>query len=459
MSEQMNIEQLMRSKLEGQEITPSPGTFRRIRRRMRWKQFLRFDPGRLNIFYVAGILVIGGGLIALLMQDPAPDVPDRAPSAESPAMISAPAEEIREQKPAETRDAEMIVREENISSAEGSTEERDPVRESSGEPAGTEEPAAGQEVPRTRTERQSEQAAPHTETERQSEQAGPVEVQPSLIPYFTTSAESGCAPLTVQFFNQSVNHSSVSWSMGTGVTLTGENPEYTFTRPGRHQVTMTVMDEGGQSACFSQSIRVYPVPEADFEVEVGIRDNDGPKTYDLINYSTGATSYRWDLTGEDGEIIPGWSSGQFQPSVPVEALGDNTRYIRLTAESENGCSKTTVREIPEAPGTEGPPLRFPTAFSPNPAGPTGGHYSPHEKRNDVFYPVFETAPMEYRLRIFNRRGELVFETDDIYQGWDGYHLQEKCAAGVYVWMAEGKKASGEEFRMQGDVTLVRSNRP
>ena len=229
MSEQLNIEQLMRSKLEGQEITPSPGTFRRIRRRMRWKQFLRFDPGRLNIFYVAGILVIGGGLIALLMQDPEPDVPDRAPPAESPAMISAPAEEIREQKPAETRDAEVIVREENISSAEGSTEERVTVRESSGEPAGTEKPAAEQEVPRTRTERQSEQAAPHTETGRQpeqaaphtetgrqSEQTGPVDARPSLIPYFTTSAESGCAPLTVQFFNQSVNHSSVSWSMGTG---------------------------------------------------------------------------------------------------------------------------------------------------------------------------------------------------------------------------------------------------
>jgi len=214
------------------------------------------------------------------------------------------------------------------------------------------------------------------------------------------------------------------------------------------------MDAEGQTSSFHQVIRVYPVPEADFEIEEGIRNSQGPEAYELINYSVGATSCRWDLAGEDKTALQGWSSEEFQPSLRLTELAKQSKYIRLVATNEHGCSHTALREIPELPGSEAPQLSFPTAFSPNTAGPTGGHYSPHEKRNDVFYPVFEIAPLEYRLRIYTRRGELVFQTDDIYQGWDGYYLQERSAAGVYVWMAEGTWASGEEFRMQGDVTLI-----
>ena len=54
---------------------------------------------------------------------------------------------------------------------------------------------------------------------------------------------------------------------------------------------------------------------------------------------------------------------------------------------------------------------------------------PHEKRTDVFHPVFIEEPMEYHLRIYTRRGELVFETRDIYKGWDGYFHQERSAGG------------------------------
>jgi hypothetical protein len=64
------------------------------------------------------------------------------------------------------------------------------------------------------------------------------------------------------------------------------------------------------------------------------------------------------------------------------------------------------------------------------------------------------APLEYRLRIYTRRGELVFETDNIYIGWDGYFLQERSASDVYVWMAEGRWSDGREFKLQGDVTLL-----
>ena len=52
-------------------------------------------------------------------------------------------------------------------------------------------------------------------------------------------------------------------------------------------------------------------------------------------------------------------------------------------------------------------------------------------------------------------GELVFESREIYQGWDGYHNQMPAANDVYVWMADGKWKDGQSFSLHGDVTLVR----
>ena len=65
MSDQLNIEQLMNSKLGETEISPSPGTWDRLYRKLRWRQFMRFHPGKLNIFYSGGLLIVGVGLIIL----------------------------------------------------------------------------------------------------------------------------------------------------------------------------------------------------------------------------------------------------------------------------------------------------------------------------------------------------------------------------------------------------------
>ncbi len=99
-------------------------------------------------------------------------------------------------------------------------------------------------------------------------------------------------------------------------------------------------------------------------------------------------------------------------------------------------------------------IKFATAFSPNPTGPGDGRFRPGEKRIDLFHPVILEVPAEYNLKVYTKRGELVFETNDVYQGWDGYIQGERSAGGVYVWMLEGTWLNGETFTMKGDVTLI-----
>jgi|GEM_PF-3359886 len=450
MNERMNIEELVRSKLEGQEIAPSRGTWSRILRRVRRGQFMRFDPGRFNVYYAAGILVAGAGLIALIQTGPREAQTEEG----SPGRTPVPREHTAP-PPAESG----IIQVQPDTGDPSLREVAPPAAAEEGKPAAV-SPEATEEAPGatpgngTTGAKQPgigrEQALPEDADRKEP-------VHNTLVAFFTPSVTSGCAPLTVQFFNQSVNHLSVTWRVGTATPVTGENPEHTFTTPGRHHVTMTAMGEGGQTASFSQVIEVYPVPTADFIIEEGLPDSEGQPTYSLINCSTGAGSYQWNLLGEDKTELKGWSSDAFNPDLQVTPSERQASHIRLVAVNEYGCSQTAVRELPGPPDAGVPELIFPTAFSPSTTGPAGGLYSPHEKRNDVFHPLFDTEPLEYRLRIYSRRGVLVFESMDIYRGWDGYYLQERAAAGVYVWMAEGTWQSGEEFRMQGDVTLIWSD--
>ena len=65
-------------------------------------------------------------------------------------------------------------------------------------------------------------------------------------------------------------------------------------------------------------------------------------------------------------------------------------------------------------------------------------FLPNRNASICFILVYVEVPVEYRMRVFTRRGELVFETQEVYRGWDGYIHQEQAPGDVYVWMVEGK---------------------
>jgi gliding motility-associated-like protein len=76
---------------------------------------------------------------------------------------------------------------------------------------------------------------------------------------------------------------------------------------------------------------------------------------------------------------------------------------------------------------------LPNAFRPDQSGPSGGFYDladPHS--NTIFRPWWDGVS-EYRLRIYNRWGEFLFESNDVMQGWDGYYQGRPAKQDVYVW--------------------------
>lgn len=255
----------------------------------------------------------------------------------------------------------------------------------------------------------------------------------------------------------SENATSVSWSFGNGEVSEEVSPVFLYEEPGTYAVAMKAVGVEGETGVFHQVIRVYSRPVAGFEMGEGLESPDGSISMELMNYSTGGFSYSWDLLTAKGEKEKGWFSNEYQPIVSNREIPEQARQIRMVVLNEQGCTDTAMAEIESMNGAERS-LLFPTVFSANLTGPTGGHYSQHELRRDIFHPHYSEEPAEYQLRIYSKMGEIIFETLDIRQGWDGYYQQDRSAGGVYLWVAEGTWQNGTTFNQRGDVTLLWGDR-
>ena len=93
-------------------------------------------------------------------------------------------------------------------------------------------------------------------------------------------------------------------------------------------------------------------------------------------------------------------------------------------------------------------LSIPNIFTPD-----GDEY------NENWKPVFHSGydPYDYHLTIFNRWGEIVFESYDTNYGWDGSYSDEGLTRdNVYVWKIEFKETSSDKkHRQAGHVTLLK----
>ena len=265
---------------------------------------------------------------------------------------------------------------------------------------------------------------------------------------FSFGPAKGCAPLTVSFTNLTKygDPEMYQWYFGDegeGFS-TDENPVHIFYQPGAYSVKLVASNKSGMTDEMVKRmiIEVYPNPHADF----AIRPEKVKLPEDPIyttNLSIKADSYLW-------EFGDGAKSTEYQPS---HVYLDTGYYdITLIAKTEKGCADTVTYEniLQVVDGNE---ILIPNAFTPSLDGPTGGSRF-GDGRNDVFYPVTEGV-IAYRMQIFNRWGELLFNTEDKNMGWDGYYNGKLCPSDVYIYKIDFKFIDGRETMKFGDITLIR----
>ena len=256
----------------------------------------------------------------------------------------------------------------------------------------------------------------------------------------------GCVPYTVQFVNESEYGVEYHWDFGDGQESNVESPIHSYYVPGVYTVTLEVTGPGGETdvEVHQNVVTVHERATAFFTINPPVVNIPDEGVY-FNNLSQGATDYHWDFG--DGN-----TSTELNPTHFYQEEGWYT--VTLVANNEFSCPDTfRVDEAVQA-RAQGE-LEFPNAFTPDPSGPSGGDYDIGDQfDNDIFFPVFQ-AVKEYHLQIYNRWGELLFESDDIDKGWDGYYRGELCPQDVYVWKVKAEFLDGNEVVKAGDVTLLR----
>ena len=119
--------------------------------------------------------------------------------------------------------------------------------------------------------------------------------------------------------------------------------------------------------------------------------------------------------------------------------------------NQKGCTDTIRVDIRIDPSFN---IKVPNAFTPDPNGGNGGSYVEGALDNNIFYPITKFVE-EFYMTIYNRWGEMVFESDDLAIGWDGYYRGVLSQQDVYVWKVEVRYIDGSVYQQIGDVTLVR----
>lgn len=271
-----------------------------------------------------------------------------------------------------------------------------------------------------------------------------IESHPDLS--FDFVQNGNCAPVTVTFTNTS-SPSTVTncvWNLEDGTTFNGCGPfTHTFTQPGMYGASLyaeTLENGCGSDVYYEDIINVDPIPLASFTVNPSTTTTlNTLVTFD--NTSIGASNYQWDFGDET-------SSSLINPSHTYSDESDGEYLVTLIATTDAGCADTAVKivKIDEE-------LLFyvPNSFTPD-----------KDMYNDVFQPVFTSGfdPYDFSLIIFNRWGEIVFESHDSTIGWPGTYgsngTLKICQDGVYSWVIEFKTTSTDERqRHVGHVSLIR----
>jgi gliding motility-associated-like protein len=255
---------------------------------------------------------------------------------------------------------------------------------------------------------------------------------------FSPVSSTGCVPFTVQFSDSSIAGTQLTyfWDFGDGYTSNMANPQHTYTMVGTFDVTLIVTTINGCIASdtfFSPGlITVLPVPTAGFTVDfqsVSIFD----PVITVFDQSVNADSCY--LSFGDGYTVTNACD-------QAHTYGNHGDYtITQIVWNEFGCSDTAQLVVEVRPE-----FRFyiPNTFTPNGDG-----------LNDVFYPSIMGVE-DYHFMIFDRWGELIFETSDIYTGWDGRYKGNKCQEDVYVWKVSFTDLTIEEgAKYIGHVSLIR----
>lgn len=259
-----------------------------------------------------------------------------------------------------------------------------------------------------------------------------ITVNPNVFAAFAVNA--ACINEPVLAVNNTVDPGtspvSYLWDFGNGKTSTLRNPPVqVYTAVGDYVISLSV----STARCsFPLSIQKRFV-----KIERAVRGINNPVAYAVANLPqvlaarpVGISALWMPATNLD-------NAASYKPVFTGDA--EKTYTIKLTTSA--GCITIDTQQVKINKNIV---IYVPNAFTPN-----------SDSRNDVLKPFMIGIKELVYFKIFNRWGELIYETKSINQGWDGSYKGMPVQSHTLVWILQGIGADGKIYNAKGSTVLIR----
>jgi len=223
------------------------------------------------------------------------------------------------------------------------------------------------------------------------------------------------------------------WDFDDGYTSFQPDPTHTFLEAGNYNVSLTVQTSNGCEIVKTEGLdlEIFPSPTAAFDVNPPITTVN-ESSIRITDESIGAVQWEYDLNDGNYSNLP--SLTHIFSDVRVY-------YITQYVQNEYGCTDSTQRAVEILDDFT---LYVPNAFTPGDAN----------AKNDYF--TWAVSGFEsFEISVYNRWGEIVFQTKDPYSFWDGTYNGQRARDGVYIWKVTAMDILGETHHVTGHVTLLK----
>jgi len=224
------------------------------------------------------------------------------------------------------------------------------------------------------------------------------------------------------------------WDLGDGTITNANYINHTYIKAGTYKVTLTLRDQKSNEIIkVSEPVEIttIEIPQASFTYEY----SNGVMPVVKFKNSTDNVTSQWEIIGV----------GTFNTQDFEYTFKHKGEYVvKLTTTNENGCSTTLTQVITINKDYN---LLAPNAFSPN-----------GDNLNDYFIPkALPLLNLPFTMLVYDRQGNLIFETKDANMPWDGVDFKTGVPAtdGVYVWIVQLTNENGDVETYQEQITITR----
>ena len=303
-----------------------------------------------------------------------------------------------------------------------------------------------------------------------------------------------------------------TWDFGDGATATTRDVTYSYKTPGIYRVVMTVNSNAVCADSTILTINVYPNIMAEFSISPVCIDLPVLPVNNTVDPGTSTVNYLWDLgNGQTSvqrnpppQVYP--NAGEYIMSLSVSTaqcpfpLSIQKRFVTVDAPTPaiNNPEQIAVANFPltlQARAIGNNALWTPSLNLDNPASYTPvfignkeqlytielktisgcitvdtqivkinkrieiyvpNSFTPNNDGKNDFLRPYMIGIKELRFfRIFNRWGQLIFETKDTAKGWDGTQQSAHAEIQTLVWMLEGIGVDNKVYKAKGTTVLIR----